>query len=122
MVGRIVDKRLDQVTKDLRITKDRAEVDAFIRDNPEYSKYRVAALKYMESSAYNNIPAHNIMAMVASKDQQKLGAQKEREAIEKAKDTQGGGDSVRTPKGGGIDWSKATSEQIAAKRNEILGR
>ena len=115
-----MDKRLDQVSKDIRDTKDQIEVDSFIRDNPEYSKYRAVALKYMKSSAYGNVPAHNIMAIVASRDLQKLGAEKEREAAEKAKNTGGGGSSFRKPKGGEIDWSKATPEEMAAKRAEIL--
>jgi len=122
MVGKIVDKRLDQVTKDLRDTKDQMEVDSFIRSKPEYSKYRATALKYMKSPAYNNIPAHNIMAMVASKDQQKLGAQKEREAAENAKNTQSPGSTVRKPAGGKVDWSTATKEDIDAKKAEIFDR
>ncbi len=121
-IGKVVDKRLGQVTEDLRTTKDQMEVDAFIRDNPDYSKYRTLALKYMKNSAYGNIPAHNIMAIVAGKDQQKIGAKKEREAEEKAKDTQGGGTSVRKPKGGGVDWGKASTKEVDAKKAEIFDR
>jgi len=119
-IGKVVDKRLSQVTEDLRTTKDQMEVDAFIRERPEYSKYRTVALKYMKNSAYGNIPAKNIMAIVAGEDQQKIGAKKEREAAEKARGTQGGGTSVRKPKGGGVDWSAATPEEIATKKAEIL--
>lgn len=119
-ITKVVKKELGQVREDLRATKDQMEVDAFIRENPEYSKYRAVALKYMQNSAYGNIPAHNIMAIVAGKDQQKIGAKKEREATEKARATQGGGVSVRKPKGEGIDWSTATPKEIAAKKAEIL--
>jgi len=122
MIGKVVDKRLDQVTKDLRDTKDQMEVDSFIRSKPEFGKYREVALKYMKSPAYNNIPAHNIMAMVASKDLQKLGAQKEREAAENAKNTQSPGSTARKPTGGKTDWSKATREDIDAKKAEIFDR
>jgi len=76
----------------------------------------------MGNSAYSNIPAQNIMAIVASKDQQKIGAQKERKAIKKAKDTQGGGATFRKPKSGEKDWSKASSEEVDAKKAEILNR
>jgi len=121
-INKVVDRRVGQLADDLKTTKDQMEVDTFIRDNPEYTKYRGVALKYMKNSSYSNIPAHNIMAMVASKDLQKLGAQKEREAIDRAKNTSGGGSSFRKPSGGGIDWSKATSEEVATKKAEILNR
>jgi len=121
-ISRVLEKKVGPLEKELRATKDQIEVDAFIRDNPEYAKYRGVALKYMANPAYSNIPAHNIMAIVASKDLQKLGAQKEREAAENAKKTRGGGSSFRKPGGGGIDWSKASAEEVAAKKAEILGR
>ena len=88
MVGKVVKEELGGIREDIRETKDQVEVDSYIRDNPEYSKYRAVALKFMKDPSYNNIPARNIMAMVASKDLQKIGAQKEREAIAKAKETQ----------------------------------
>lgn len=121
-IGKVVDGKLEQVSKDMRDTKDQVEVDSFIRDNPEYSKYRAVALKYMKNSAYNNIPASNIIAMVSAKDQQKIGAKKEREATAKAKATQSAGNSVRKPESGGFDWAKATPEEMEAKKNEVLGR
>lgn len=115
MVGKIVDKRLGNI-------KDQVEIDSFIRSKPEYEKYRATALNWMKDPSYNNIPAHNIMAMVASKDQQKLGAQKEREAAENAKNTQSPGSTVRKPAGGKTDWSTATKEEMAAKKAEIFDR
>jgi len=121
-IGKIVDKRLGAVTDDLRATKDQLEVDALLRDRPELSKYRGVILKHMKHPAYQNIPAHNIAAMVAAKDQQAIGAKKEREAADKANKTKGGGTSARKPGGGAIDWAKATPEEVAAQKNKILGR
>ncbi len=118
-IGKIVDQRL----KDAGVggTRDQLEVDSYIRDHPEYSKYRATTLKYMAHPSYANIPAHNIMAIVASKDQQAIGAQKEREAQKKAKDTQGGGGTARTHQGK-IDWSTATPEEFEAQKAKVLGR
>ena len=121
-IGRIVEKKMEAVAKDLGATKDQLEVDGFLRDKPEYSKYRGAMLKYMKHPAYKNIPAHNIAAMVAAKDQQSIGAKKEREAAAKAKETEGGGVSARKPSGGKVDWSKASKEDVEAQRNKVLGR
>lgn len=119
-ISKVVAKQLKEAG--VGDAKDQLEVDAFIRSKPEMGKYRAVALKYMSNPAYSNIPAHNIMAMVSAKDQQKIGAQKEREAAEKAKDTQGGGTTVRKTKAGAIDWSKATQEEIDQKKAEIFDR
>jgi len=118
MVSSIIDKRLKEAG--IGDTQDQLQLDAFIRDNPEYSKYRVNALKYMK--VHPSLVAGDAVRIVSAKDQQKIGAEKEREATENARSTQGGGMTVRTPKGAGRDWSKATAEEMDAKKNEIYGR
>ncbi len=100
-------------------TKDQLEVDNFIRSKPEYSKYRANALKYMK--AHPSLVARDAVRIVSADDQQKMGARKEREASKKVKDTQGGGSSVRKPVDGKTDWGKATPEEMAAKKAEVLG-
>jgi hypothetical protein len=121
-ISKIVDKKVGDKLKKLEEMENKSEVDSFIVVKPEFGKYREVALKYMNHPAYANIPIHNIMAIVASKDLQKLGAEKEREAQKKAKDTQGGGSSVREPAKGTVDWSKATKEQLHAKQAEVMGQ
>lgn len=100
--------------------KDQNEVDALIRLVPEYAKYREVALKYMNHPAYSNIPAKNIMAMVTSKDMQKLGAQKEREAAKKAADTKGGAAQARTPTGGKVDYKNMPAPEFQKVKEEAL--
>jgi len=129
----VIDKRVDQRVKPLeekidaqakRAQKlaDEGEVDAFIRGKPEFAKYRGVALKYMGHSAYSNIPVHNIMAIVAKEDLQKMGAKKERDARKKTDDTKSPGGSVRKPGEGKIDWSKASKEEVEAHRAKVLGQ
>jgi len=122
----IIDKRVQRETapikEELQRQRDTNEVDGFIRDNPEFGKYRKVALKYMANSSYGNIPAHNIMAIVSSRDQQKLGARRERIADKKARDTQSGGSSGRKGGVGAKDWSKASPEEIQAQKNKIYER
>jgi len=120
VISKVVAKKLAEAG--VGNTNDQVEVDGYIRDNPEFAKYRAVALKYMKDSSYINLPAKNIMAIVAFKDSQKIGAQKEREAAEKAKNTKGGGSDFRKPTGAKTDWSKATSEEIEAKKAEIYDR
>jgi hypothetical protein len=109
--------KLDEVQK----VKDQQEVDGYIGDNPEFKIYRGVMLKYLAHPAYKNVPVKNIAAMVAAGDLQKLGAKKEREAAKKAKDTQGGGQTVRKPGKGKIDWKTASKEVFEKKKNEVMG-
>lgn len=119
-IDRVVAKRLRE--EGFTGTKDQIEVDAFIRSKPEFGKYRAVTLKYMSHPDYKNIPVDNIMAIVSAKDMQALGAQKEREAAKKAKDTQSGkGTTVRTPSKG-VDWSNMPKEDFEAQRAKVLGR
>lgn len=124
-INKAVDKKMQGVDAKLaqvQTIQDQIEVDAFIRSKPEYAKYRAVALKYMAHSDYKNIPAHNIFAIVSANDAQKIGAQKEREAQKTVKATQNGGNQVRVPNGGKVDWSKATKEEMQAQKNKIFGR
>lgn len=110
--------QMDAQTKRSQTLADAGEVDSYIRDNPEFSKYRANALSYMKT--HPSLVAEDAIRIVSSKDQQKIGAQKERDAAKKAEETQGGGSSARKPKAGKIDWDTASAKDVAAKKAEIL--
>ena len=117
-----IDKIVDDKLKAAGVgdTRDQMELDAVIRENPELSKHRANALKYMK--AHPSLVARDAMRIVSADDQQRLGAEKERKAAEKAKNTRGGGNSARQPKGAGKDWGAASPEEVADKKAEILNR
>lgn len=121
-IEKVVDSRLKSATKGLDSMRDQVEVDAFLRSKPEMGRYRDVALKYMAHPAYKNIPVHNIMAMVSAKDQQKLGAEKEREAAQKAEASKNPGSGARKQGGGAVDWGRASKDEVSAKMAEVLGR
>lgn len=122
-LNKILDKRLGGMAEKLsRVEKleNEAEVNGFIAAKPEFAKFKPAILKYMEHPAYKNIPAHNIAKIVAGDNLMKLGAQKEREAQKKAKETEGNGTTVRkttTP----VDWTSASKDDYEAQRAKVLG-
>lgn len=124
VIGKVVDKKLKEVNEKLAKVEqleNEAEVDSVIRSNPLLGKYRGAALKYMQHPAYKNIPAINIMAIVSSKDAQKLGAQKEREISKKVKETQTHGSQARKQGGSGKpDWKNMPSDEFAKERDRIM--
>lgn len=122
-ISKVLDKRLGGYEAKLaRVQKleNEAEVNGFLSGKPEFTKYKATILKYMDHPSYSNIPAHNIAAIVASKDLMKMGAQKEREAAKQAKDTQTPGNTARkeaTMK----DWGSASKEDYEAQRAKVLG-
>jgi hypothetical protein len=121
VISRVVGEALGPLQKQLQDQADQAELTNFVSTNPEYAKYKQSIEVYMKHPAYKNIPVKNIAAIVASKDLQKLGAQKEREAREAAEATRGGGSTARsTP--GQKDWSTASKEEFEAKKAEVFGR
>lgn len=119
LINKIVEKKLKEAG--VSTTKDQLEVDAYLRTNPEFSKYRNVALKYMEHPAYSNIPASNIMAIVAHKDLLAIGAKKEREAQKVVKSTQNTGTTVRGVETT-IDWSSMTDAEFQARKAKILNQ
>lgn len=122
-ISKVVDKKISNVTQQLRQQQDQAELNAFIVENPEFSKYKTAIETYMKHPTYNNIPVANIAAIVAHKDLMKLGAQKEREAQKRANDTKNNvNNSSRADTKKGTDWGSASPEAVAQKRAEVLGR
>ena len=100
---------------------DTAEVNEYLRQQPELEKYRKSILKHMSHPSYSDIPVRHIAAMVSAKDQQKIGAIKEREATKKADDTKNLGTGARKPTGDAKNWGTAPVEEFNAQRAEVLG-
>ncbi len=82
-----IQKHLTPIQKQIQRQNNEIEVNAFLVENPELSKYKPAIMKYVEHPAYSKIPIAVIGAYISSKDQQKIGASKEREASRRAKET-----------------------------------
>lgn len=121
-IGSIVEKQTAGVKKQLQDTADRLEVDAFIQEKPEFSKYKSTILKYVQHPVYSKIPVKNIAAMVASDDLLKIGAKKEREAQARADSTKSAGTQVRKPEGGSKDWKTASKQEFEEQKRRVLGQ
>jgi len=121
VINRLVDKRLNPVTKRIEEQSNMIEVTGFITINPDYAKYKESIIKHMNHPAYKNIPVDRIAKMVAGDDLIKIGAAREREAQAKAAATRTGGTAPRiTPTG--KDWHTATKEDYNAQRAAVLGQ
>lgn len=94
-ISKVVDKRLSPIEERLQKQQDEIEVNDYILNNPEMSKYKPVILKYMASPAYKSVPVKGIAAIVAASDMQKIGAAKERAAQRKVAETKNGGAATR---------------------------
>jgi len=90
------------------------EVERYFNENPEFKKYRGAVGKYLAHPNYANLPVHNVAAIVASKDMQKIGAAKEREAQKRVAETKNPGTSVRKTEASKTDWRTAPKDEFEA--------
>jgi len=119
----VLEEKLQPIQEQMQETRDIADVDGYIRSNPDYGKYRESMLTYLKHPAYRNIPVQHVATIVASKDLQKLGAQKERAAQQNANaSATGGGNTARPQTSQPKDWRTASKEEFDAKTNEVLGR
>jgi len=121
-IGSIVEKQTAGVKRQLQATQDRLEVDAFIAEKPEFSKYRPVIMKYLQHPVYSKIPVKNIAAMVASNDLVKLGAKMERETQAKADSTKVKGSPARKQGGSQTDWTRASKDEFEAQKRVVLGQ
>lgn len=118
-IQKIVDKTVGGTVQQLQ---RQLAVDQFFNGKPEFAKYKGAAEKYLNHPTYAGLPIQNIVAIVASKDMQKIGAQKEREAQRIVSETQNPGTTVRKPAGGTTDWHSASKDDFEAQKAKVLGR
>ena len=120
---KVLEEKLQPIQEQIQESRDIADVDGYIRSNPDFAKYREGMLTYLRHPAYRNIPVNHVATIVASKDLQKLGAQKERAAQQNANaSATGGGNTARPQTSQPKDWRSASKEEFDAKTNEVLGR
>lgn len=122
VISKVVDAQTSGVKKILQEAQDRAEIEEFIREKPEFAKYKPALEKYIKHPVYSQIPVKNIAVMVASDELMRLGAVKEREAQVKADSTKTGGNPVRRPQGGQTDWTRASKDEFESQKRKVLGQ
>lgn len=119
-VEAIVDKKLAPVLKQQQEAEDKAEVEGFIADNPQFKPYRDKMLKYRSHPAYEQLPIQHIATIAAGKDLMKLGASEAAKADQEAKQGQMGGGSARGKTGEKKSvWDMSKEEWEQHKQNVL---
>lgn len=119
-VGKVVQEKMAPILERQEELNRKTEINAFLVENPSFTKYRESIEAYKNHPNYKNIPVNEIARMVAAGDLMKMGARAEREAARKAASTQSKGSSAR-PAGGTKDWGSAAKDDYLAKRAEVMG-
>lgn len=119
-----VDRAVAPFRQQNQTLQNKVEVDTFLATHPDYKKYEQSIRDHIADPAYSRVPVERIAAMIAAPDLMKIGARKEREAQQRAKETQNGGGAgaPRAPQGGGKDWGTSSKEDFEKKRTEVLSQ
>lgn len=96
-----------------QLIEDTQALNSIIADAPELKPYKETALKWMK--AHPTLTADAAMTIASAGQQQKLGAEKERIAAERARRTQNPGSQVRSSNTGSKNWATATDAEVEAQ-------
>jgi len=110
MLAPIIEKSLD--------SEDDKEIRAFLEENPDFKPFEAKARRFMKHPSRRQLPVESVFYEVAGKKLIKIGADRERAATQKAKDSQTGGGSNRAGEGGTSDWD-LPKDQFEAKQERI---
>ena len=110
LINQQIAKSNESIIKRQQFFEDQQAVSNIIINQPELRKYQSLTLKYMK--AHPTLTAQDAMAIASAKDQQKIGAIKERKAQAKVAKTVTPGTSYRKVSNGPKDWSRATNKEV----------
>ena len=121
-IDKQISRQLTPLQRRIQDQNDTIEVNDYVMNNPEMSKYKPVILKYMKHDAYKNIPVKNIASIVAGGDMKKIGAKLEREASQKVKATKKGGSSSRGKDTNKYDPTTSTFAEHEAEMARVKGQ
>lgn len=120
--GKLLNKALQPLAQKAIQEEDDKEVNAFLKDNPDFKPYESRARKYMAHPSRKDVPIQEIFYGVAGKDLLKIGAKRAKIADDEAKKT-------RSAKGTGSDAgasNKSVNEmskaELEAKQDQVRAK
>jgi hypothetical protein len=113
LISKIIAKRLSPIIDKSLADEDNAEISGFLKDNPDFKEFETKARRYMQHPSRRQLPIKSIFYEVAGDKLIKIGAERERQAIEKAKSSSTGGGSSR-----GNEGSKSVNDMTPEEFRE----
>lgn len=118
LINKVVAKNFAPIIDKSLAADDNEEVLGFLTENPDFKPFEAKARRYMAHPSRRNLPIKSIFYEVAGDKLIKIGAERERAAIEKAKGSQTGGGSNRGGEGVKDDW-QLPADDFKAKQERI---
>ena len=98
-ISRAVDQRLSPLLERQQEEEDSREVETVMKEFPELADLTPKLKEWMKHPSRQHIPARSILYELAGSRLMKIGAERERKAVEAAKQTQTGGGTQRNDGG-----------------------
>ena len=118
LITKVVSKQFAPIIDKSLKADDDQEVSAFLSENPDFKPFEAKARRYMQHPSRRNLPIKSIFYEVAGDKLLKIGAERQKAADVKAKDSQTGGGSNRAGEGAKNDFD-LSKEEFEAKQERI---
>lgn len=118
LITKVVNKRFAPIIDKSLAADDEKEITDFLTENPDFKPFEVKARRYMQHPSRRQLPIKSIFYEVAGDQLIKIGAEREKAANVKARDTQTGGGSNRAGEGTKNDFD-LSPEEFAAKQERV---
>jgi hypothetical protein len=118
LITKVVSKQFAPIIDKTLAADDNEEVSAFVKANPDFAPFEAKVRRFMQHPSRRQLPVDSLFYEVAGPTLLKLGAERERAANAKAKDTQTGGGSNRAGEGVKSDFD-LSKDEFTAKQERI---
>jgi hypothetical protein len=118
LITKVVSPMLAPILEKSMKAEDEQEIAEFLKENPDFKPFEAKARRFMQHPSRRQLPIKSIFYEVAGDKLIRIGADRERAANTKAKETQTGGGSNRAAEGAKDDW-KLSPEEFAEKQERI---
>jgi len=119
LIKKVVAPMLEPLVEQNLKAQDEKEIAEFVKANPEFAPYEAKARKWIAHPSRRHLPVETVFFEVAGKDLLKIGAERQKKADEKAKNTQTGGGSNRGGEGGKKKVADMTDEEFANEQERV---
>lgn len=119
IITKVVKPLIEPLVEQNLQAQDDKEITAFVKANPEFAKYEEKARKWIAHPSRRHLPVETVFFEVAGKDLLKIGAERQKEADKKAKNSQTGGGSNRGGDPGKKSVLDMTDEEFANEQERV---
>lgn len=120
VIAKVASKMLAPIFEERIEAEDKAEVQGFIAEHPEFKPYEARVMKAMKHPSRRQIPISDLFYATAGPDLMKIGAKKAKEAEDEAARSGTGGGTVRTEEGQKPDWANMGKDEFEKQKLGII--